>query len=133
MKMLYLFRGLPGSGKSTLAKTLANALSAPQFEHDAYLYTDEGEYLWTPPRMAFAYRQCLRDTEAAMVAGYPAVVVSNVFPTAKSMKKYVKLADELGYGVTYAVVENRRGGKDIHSVPAEALNDMEAAFQVKLR
>ena len=133
MKMLYLVRGLPGSGKSTFAETLAKALSAPQFEHDTYLYTEEGEYLWTPARMAFAYRQCLGDTEATMVAGYPAVVVSNVFPTAKSMKNYVKLANEHGYGVTYAVIENRRGGKDIHSVPAEALDGMESAFQVKLR
>lgn len=68
-----------------------------------------------------------------MVQGYKAVVVSNVFPTAKSMKKYAKLAEENGYGITYAVIENRRGGKDIHSVPAEALDGMESAFQVKLR
>lgn len=132
MDMLYLVRGLPGSGKSTLAATLATALRAPHFEHDAYLYTPEGEYLWTEGRMAYAYRACLRDTEQKMSIASPAIVVSNVFPTAKSLKNYKKLAEQYGYGVTYVVVENRRGGQNIHSVPEDVLDSMRAAFQVEL-
>lgn len=129
--MLYLVRGLPGSGKSTLAATLATALRAPHFEHDKYLYTPEGEYLWTESRMAYAYRQCLRDTESKMGVTQ-SIVVSNVFPTKRSMKNYVKLAEEYDYGVTYVVVENRRGGMNIHNVPDEALAGMRASFQVEL-
>lgn len=128
---LYLIRGLPGSGKSTFAKELAEGLDCNHFEHDKYLYTDEGEYLWTEKRMAYAYRQCLRDTEATMVDGEP-VVVSNVFPTSKSLKNYRKLAEKYGYRVTYIVVENRRGGVNIHDVPQEALDNMREAFQVSL-
>lgn len=128
---LYLIRGLPGSGKSTFAETLADGIHAQHFEHDAYLYTDEGEYVWTEGRMAWAYRQCLRDTEAAMTQGLP-VVVSNVFPTSKSLKNYRKLAEKYGYQVTYVVVENRRGGQNIHDVPEEALKGMREAFQVSL-
>lgn len=130
--MLYLVRGLPGSGKSTLAATLATALRAPHFEHDAYLYTKEGEYLWTEGRMAYAYRACKRDTEQKMSLAFPAIVVSNVFPTAKSLKNYRKLAEQYGYDVTYLVVENRRGGMNIHNVPDEALAGMRASFQVEL-
>lgn len=128
---LYLIRGLPGSGKSTFAKELADGLDCNHFEHDKYLYTEEGEYLWTEKRMAYAYRQCLRDTEATMVDGEP-VVVSNVFPTSKSLKNYRKLAEKYGYRVTYIVVENRRGGVNIHDVPQEALEDMRKAFQVSI-
>ncbi len=132
MKMLYLVRGLPGSGKSTLAATLATALRAPHYEHDAYLYTPEGEYLWTEGRMAYAYRACKRDTEQKLSLDFPAVVVSNVFPTKRSMKNYVKLAEQYGYGVTYIVVENRRGGQNVHNVPDDVLINMRNAFQVEL-
>lgn len=128
---LYLIRGLPGSGKSTLAAELATALDAPHFEHDQYLYTPEGEYLWTESRMAYAFRQCLRDTEEMMAKGEP-VVVSNVFPTARAMKNYRKLAEKYSYQVTYVVVENRRGGVNIHNVPQEALDGMRSSFQVEL-
>jgi predicted kinase len=129
---LYLIRGLPGSGKSTLAAELATALRAPHFEHDKYLYTPEGEYLWTESRMAYAYRACLRDTEQKMSLSVPAVVVSNVFPTGRSMRNYRKLAEQYGYQIAYVVVENRRGGVNIHSVPEEALAGMRASFQVEL-
>lgn len=60
------------------------------------------------------------------------IVVSNVFPTAKSMKNYVKLAEEFDYQVCYIVVENRRGGVNIHDVPQEALDGMRKSFQVEL-
>lgn len=128
---LYLIRGLPGSGKSTFASTLARLYDCDHWEHDQYLYTEDGEYVWTESRMAYAYRQCLRDTEATMERGEP-VVVSNVFPTAKSLKNYRKLAEKYGYQVTYIVVENRRGGQNIHNVPEEALKGMREAFQVAL-
>lgn len=131
MSNLYLIRGLPGSGKSTFAMELANALDCNHFEHDQYLYTEEGDYVWTPGRMAYAYRQCLRDTESTMAEGEP-VVVSNVFPTSKSLKNYRKLAEKYGHRVTYIVVENRRGGQNIHDVPQEALDDMRRAFQVAI-
>lgn len=131
MSKLYLIRGLPGSGKSTLAAELATALGVKHFEHDAYLYTPEGEYLWTESRMAYACRACLRDTEAALMEGDD-VVVSNVFPTARSMRNYRKLAEKYGYAVAYVVVENRRGGVNIHNVPQEALDGMRASFQVEL-
>lgn len=128
---LYLVRGLPGSGKSTFAATLADGLDCNHYEHDQYLYTDEGEYLWTEKRMGYAFRQCLRDTEATMIEGEP-VVVSNVFPNVRAMKNYRKLAEKYGYRVTYVVVENRRGGVNIHSVPEDALLSMRNSFQVEL-
>jgi hypothetical protein len=67
-----------------------------------------------------------------MSLAFPAVVVSNVFPTAKSLKNYKKLAEQYGYDVSYVVVENRRGGMNIHNVPDEALAGMRASFQVEL-
>jgi len=111
---------------------MARALDAPHFEHDAYLYTDEGEYLWTEGRMAYAYRACKRDTETVMREMGEDVVVSNVFPTQRSLKNYKKLAEQYGYDVTYIVVENRRGGQNVHNVPDDVLDSMRSAFQVEL-
>jgi predicted aldo/keto reductase-like oxidoreductase len=81
--------------------------------------------------MAYAYRQCLRDTESKMGVT-ESIVVSNVFPTKRSMKNYIKLAEEYDYGVTYIVVENRRGGQNVHNVPDDVLDSMRSAFQVEL-
>ena len=128
---LYLIRGLPGSGKSTFAAELAQSLGCDHLEHDQYLYTEEGEYLWTERRMRYAYMACLRDTEATMERKEP-VVVSNVFPVARSMKRYKALAEKYGYRVTYIVVENRRGGVNIHNVPQESLDNMREAFQISI-
>lgn len=129
-KMLYIVRGLPGSGKSTLAATLAKSLSAPHFEEDMFLYKD-GVYLWTPSRMENAVELCLRYCEMELVRGAP-VVISNVFEDERMLEPYQAIADRFGYSVTYMVVENRRGGQNIHNVPDEAFEQMRADFQVRL-
>lgn len=131
-KMLYIVRGLPGSGKSTLATKLAQSLNAPHFEEDMWLYNESGEYLWTPERMAKAVDGCRTSCEIRMQAAFKSIVVSNVFEEESQLRPYQYLADYFGYDVTYLVVENRRGGQNIHNVPDEALEQMRSDFQVRL-
>lgn len=129
--MMYIVRGLPGSGKSTLAQTMAKALHIHHFEADQYLYNEAGEYVWTPKRLGWAIRQCPADTEQQMLLGHD-VIVAGVFAPNKALKPYKRLADTYGYAVTYIVVENRRGGQNIHDVPRETLESMREAFTVQL-
>ncbi|MNB97593.1 hypothetical protein D3C75_448240 [compost metagenome] len=131
-KMLYIVRGLPGSGKSTLAHTLAESLNAPHVEEDMWLYNTNGTYQWTEDRMRNAITQCIRKCEDHMFVHYPYIVVSNVFEDGQQLEPYRALADEHGYNITYLVVENRRGGINIHNVPNEALCEMRAKFEVSL-
>lgn len=132
-KMLYIVRGLPGSGKSTLARTLAAEMNAPHFEEDMWLHEDNGDYLWTPERMERAVEMCKYSCEIMMQGGYfKSIVVSNVFEDEDQLAPYQTMADRCGYNVTYIVVENRRGGVNIHNVPDEALEQMRSDFQVRL-
>lgn len=131
-KMLYIVRGLPGSGKSTLAATLAKSLSAPHLEEDIYLHDRKGEYLWTEKKFLDAIEICLSACQKQMKRGRTNIVVSNVFEMNNMLEPYQKLADGYGYKVTYIVVENRRGGVNIHNVSDEALDQMRADFQVRL-
>lgn len=131
-KMLYIVRGLPGSGKSTLAKTLAESLNAPHYEEDMWLYDKAGVYKWTPERFEKAVAASRFACCNAMFANTPAIVVSNVFEKDEFLVPYQEHADHFGYQVTYIVVENRRGGVNIHNVPDEALELMRSDFQVRL-
>lgn len=131
-KMLYIVRGLPGSGKSTLAVTLAGSLHAPHYEEDTYLHDRQGNYLWTEKRMNDSIEICISECRKAMQRANQVIVVSNVFEKNEMLNPYQELADQYGYHVTYMIVENRRGGVNIHNVPDEALEQMRADFEVRL-
>lgn len=131
MNMMFVVRGLPGSGKSTLAQTMSKAMHIRHFEADQFLYTEEGEYVWSPKRLGWAIRQCQRHTEHEMQNGHD-VIVAGVFANNKALRPYKRLADTYGYAVTYIVVENRHEGQNIHDVPPETLEDMRKAFTVQL-
>lgn len=132
-KMLYIVRGLPGSGKSTLARTLSEELNAPHYEEDMWLYHENGDYEWSPLRMDRAVKLCQYSCEKLMNEGhFRNIVISNVFGDADQLAPYQRMADRHGYDVTYIVVENRRGGMNIHNVPNDALDEMRENFEVSL-
>ena len=63
---------------------------------------------------------------------YPEIVVSNTSTTEKEMQPYIDLAKKYDYKVTSLIVENRHGGKSIHSVPEETIEKMKQRFEIKL-
>ena len=134
MKELLLLRGLPGSGKSTLAESLTGGSF---FEADRFFLDERGEYQFDASRLKDAHQWCQNSVEAIMkgwgnVLPANRIVVSNTFTQAWEMEPYFDLAKEYGYRVYSLVVENRHGGKNIHNVPKEKIEEMAGRFSVKI-
>lgn len=128
MGVLFLLRGLPGAGKSSLAKSMG----AVTYEADQYFTDPRGVYNFDGSKLKEAHEACLTNTRNAMMHDIPKIAVSNTFTQEWEMEKYRALAKEHGYMVFSIVVENRHGGKDVHSVPVEKLKQMRDRFEIKL-
>ena len=48
------------------------------------------------------------------------------------MGEYFKLAEKYGYMVFTIIIENRHGGKNIHGVPDDKLEQMKKRFEIML-
>ena len=118
MADLILIRGLPGSGKSTLAKKLAGYT---HIEPDMYHITVSGDYDWVAERVPAA-RRWTYNTVRFLLQGGQNVVLSEVFNTSKSVRRYKSLA--LTLGATFTVIEVAGGFQNIHNVPEETLKAM---------
>jgi predicted kinase len=135
-KTLILVRGLPGSGKSTFANFVWNDYAI--CEADKFFYDKEGNYNFDPNRLKAAHEWCRFQVEERMKNNeenpqyYPEIVVSNTFTQEWEMEAYYELAKKYGYLVISIIVENRHGGKNIHGVPEEKLEQMRNRFQIKL-
>lgn len=132
MKTLYIVRGLPGSGKSTFAKSIGGIhIEADQF------FMENGKYNFDITKIKLAHKYCQNQTEAWMKTDGVQVdntniVVSNTFTQEWEMEPYFKIAEDFGYRVFTIIVENRHGGKNIHDVPEDKLEQMKNRFEVKL-
>jgi predicted kinase len=135
-KTLILVRGLPGSGKSTFANFVWNDYAI--CEADKFFYDSEGNYNFDPNRLKAAHEWCRFQVEERMKNNeanpqyYPEIVVSNTFTQEWEMEAYYELAKKYDYLVISIIVENRHGGKNIHGVPEEKLEQMRNRFQIKL-
>jgi hypothetical protein len=136
MKELYLIRGIPGSGKSTFANHVWNDYAI--CEADKFFYDEEGNYNFDASKLKQAHEWCRQEVEKRMVENsitpqyYPEIVVSNTFTQEWEMEPYFKLAEQYGYKVFSFIIENRHGGKSVHGVPDEKLEQMRNRFQIKL-
>jgi len=136
-RVLILLRGVPGSGKSTFANHMWS--SGVVFEADKFFYDEEGKYQFDGSRLKDAHEWCRRSVQEAMEqnhlsAGqhYPEIVVSNTFTREWEMQAYLDLAKQFEYHVVSLIVENRHGGKNVHEVPDEKVQEMRDRFEVKL-
>ena len=135
-KTLILVRGLPGSGKSTFANFVWNDYAI--CEADKFFYDKEGNYNFDPNRLKAAHEWCRFQVEERMKNNeenpqyYPEIVVSNTFTQEWEMEAYYELAKKYNYLVISIIVENRHGGKNVHGVPEEKLEQMRNRFQIKL-
>lgn len=130
-KTLILLRGLPGSGKSTLAKSLVKKDYCHK-EADMFFLDDEGNYKFKPSKLKEAHMWCRDEVEFVMRHDHSPVVVSNTFTQDWEMEEYFKLAADYEYKVVTLICENRHGGKNLHSVPEEKIEEMRKRFSVKL-
>jgi predicted kinase len=136
MKELYLIRGIPGSGKSTFANHVWNDYAI--CEADKFFYDKEGNYNFDASKLRQAHEWCRQEVENRMKENlitpqyYPEIVVSNTFTQEWEMEPYFKLAERYGYKVFSFIIENRHGGKNVHGVPDEKLEQMRNRFEIKL-
>lgn len=135
-KVLTLVRGLPGSGKSTFANFVWNDYAI--CEADKFFYDKEGNYNFDASKLKQAHEWCRNEVETRMKDNeanpqyYPEIVVSNTFTQEWEMEAYYQLAKKYDYLVISIIVENRHGGKNIHGVPEEKLEQMRNRFEIKL-
>ena len=127
-KILYCVRGIPGSGKSTFAKTLGGQ----HYEADMFFINENGEYNFDFTKIKDAHQWCQGMVKTDMILEYPKIVVSNTSTQEWEMEPYFNLAKEFGYSVFSVIVENVHGGKNIHNVPEDKIEQMKNRFNIKL-
>lgn len=125
-----ILRGVPGSGKSTFARKLTTRENI--CEADEFMVNDDGEYEFNPARLGYCHDQCYQKFKRLLEFGTPTVIVSNTNTMVKEFKPYVKLAESMGYKVTFLIVENRHGKSSVHDVPDDKLEAMRQRFQISL-
>jgi predicted kinase len=136
MKELYLIRGIPGSGKSTFAHHVWEDYAI--CEADKFFYDKDGNYNFDASKLREAHEWCRQEVKKRMEENlitpqyYPEIVVSNTFTQEWEMEPYFKLAEQYGYKVFSFIIENRHGGKNIHGVPDQKLEQMRNRFEIKL-
>ena len=137
IRVLILLRGVPGAGKSTFANHMWS--NGVIFEADKFFIDEDGNYKFDGAKLKSAHEWCRAQVQAAMeqnhlTAGqhYPEIVVSNTFTQEWEMEAYFELAKQFQYEVVSLIVENRHGGKNVHGVPDEKVQQMRDRFQVKL-
>lgn len=127
-RSLIVIRGLPGSGKNTFAELF----NAPVCCADDYLYNEDGEYIWTVPRVQRAHMICQSKCKRLLQDGEPLVFVANTNIKARDVKGYTKMGDQYGYKVFSIIVENRTNNKNVHNVPDETVEKMRKNFHISL-
>ena len=128
MKSLFLLRGLPGAGKSTLAKSIGGS----HVEADMYFLNEQGDYNFDPAKLKDAHNWCRETAETAMKRGADKVIVSNTFTMEWEMDAYYEVAEKYSFTVFSLIVENRHGGKNVHSCPEEKVEMMKKRFEIQL-
>lgn len=132
MKHLILFRGLPGSGKTSLSSVLCDKVFSADMFFEDMMPNGDLVYNFDFTKLRDAHSWCQTQTENAMSEGIKKVGVANTFTQEWEMEHYTKLAEKYGYRLSTIVVENRHGGKNIHGVPQEKVEQMKERFEVKL-
>lgn len=132
MKALIILRGLPGAGKTTLANILSEDGKYPVISIDDYFTDKDGRYQFIHSENHKAYAQCLSNTESAMMRGVSKIILHNVFSLEWEMEPYFKMAEEKGYAVFVATIENRHKGANHHFVSDAQIKKMAEKYRVVL-
>lgn len=106
---------------------------SPCFSVDDY-FTDpqSGVYRFRFDENHLAYKACEENTERAMLASAPRILVHNTFTLEWEMEPYIKMAARHGYTLFVCTVEKYHSSGNIHDIPQEAIQKMAAKYKVKL-
>jgi tRNA uridine 5-carbamoylmethylation protein Kti12 len=132
---LILLRGLPGSGKTTLGKTILSWFSSTEpdvISADDYFVDEKGNYNFDVTKLKEAHADCQRRCAFKMKNELSRIVVANTFTQKWEMDIYFEMAERYNYMIHTVIVENRHGGKNVHDVPDEKLEQMKNRFEISL-
>ncbi len=132
-RIIIILRGASGCGKSSFAESIKdlhpNAVVACA---DDYFMKD-GEYQFDASKLGAAHGSCYRKFKEALDRKEKAIIVANTCTSPREWKEYEKEGKAAGYTVFFCVLENRHGGKDVHSVPEEILQKQEQNIKNSLK
>ena len=130
-------RGIPGSGKSTLTNLLMELASKNNFSFsvhstDALLYVN-GVYTFVPEKMGYMHNLNYQNFQKSVDDGVNLIVVDNTNIMPKDFMRYVDYAKGKGYRIAEARFHpdslEEHTKRNVHSVPAEAVQRMYERFQ----
>ena len=127
-KVLIIIRGLQGSGKSTVAELFGTKAICCADDY----FMRGGKYQWYGHILPAAHAWCIKKCRRFMKKQACRIVIDNTNVKARDLVPYTDLARQFGYMVHTIIVENRHGGVNSHGVPQEALERLEAKFDIKL-
>lgn len=141
MSTLYIVRGIPGCGKSRFAESLkmlndqtGRPYKEPEIVHleaDQFFVKKDGTYQFDRSKLKEAHEWCMNEFKKAIHNNLD-IILSNTSTQAWEFEEYKKIAEENGYVVFCLIVENRHGGKNIHDVSEEKIEQMKKRFEVQL-
>ena len=132
---LILLRGVPGCGKTTLGNVilLTNQLNNQDvLSADNFFIDEKGDYIFDSSKLKEAHNDCQVKCADRMRNQFSKIVVANTFTQEWEMEPYFTMAERYNYRIHTVIVENRHGGKNVHNVPEEKLEQMADRFQIKL-
>lgn len=129
---LIILKGVSGSGKSTFS----GLISEPKIICTADdFYTDkQGNYNFDPTKLGQGHKACqAKFDEAIKDQVITNIVIANTNTKPSDYKYYVDKAEKAGLKVTYVVLENRHGNKDVHNVGEDVLQRQEKNLRDNLK
>ena len=136
MKEVFILRGIPGSGKSTIAERLGLGYSPNDVvvhSTDNYFYDEKGNYNFDPKKLGYFHALNLMAFTKSCNTGVEVVVLDNTNTKHREYKKYVKVAEEMGYRIHILTIGDfdidKADERNTHGVPREAIEKMAERFQ----
>ena len=134
--LLLCIGGSSGSGKTTLAHLLSYSAHGERwrdfiFAADDYFTSEGGKYDFDPTKLGEAHNDCQERVDKTLISNVGSgsiVIVHNTFTAEDHYAPYKAMAKKHGWIFKIVWVGNHHGSKDVHDVPAEAVERQSKAI-----
>jgi 2',3'-cyclic-nucleotide 3'-phosphodiesterase/NEDD4-binding protein 2 len=128
---LIILKGVSGAGKTTFCDLIAGpkvVICADDFFYEEGVYQFDGNYIGQAHAECRAkFDRWLNDDVITNI------IISNTNTKPSDYKYYVDQANAKGLRITYVVLENRHGNKNVHDVPEHVLERQEQNIRQNLK